>query len=57
MLHLACKGGATFVLTSQLSAADHLRSDFLRRTAEEGIGQGWESVGDGLTGYGSKTRN
>ena len=42
MLHLACKGGATFVLTSQLSAADHLRSLNLDRETKKG--PGWSRV-------------
>ena len=28
-------------------------SNYLRWTAEEGVGQGWEILGDGQGGYGS----
>ena len=34
-------------------AANQLRGNDLRLTAEEGVGQGWEILGDGLGGYGS----
>ena len=34
-------------------AANQCRSNDLRWTAEEGVGQGWEILGDGLGGYGS----
>ena len=37
------------VLAFHQPAANQLRGDDLRWTAEEGVGQGWESVG----GYGS----
>ena len=39
-------------------AANQLRGNDLRWTAEEGVGQGWEILGDGRGGCGSglKTR-
>ena len=33
-------------------AANQLRGDDLRWTAEEGVGQGWEVISDGGRGYG-----
>ena len=38
-------------------AANQLRSDDLRWTTEEGVGQGWETLGDGLGGYGNGLKN
>ena len=34
-------------------AANQLRGNDLRWTAEEGVGQGWEILGNELGGYGS----
>ena len=34
-------------------AANQLRSNNHCRAAKEGVGQGWEILGDGLGGYGS----
>ena len=44
---------AAVVLAFHQPAAHQSRSDDLRWTAEEGLGQGWEIGGDGLGGYGS----
>ena len=49
---------AAVCLAFHQPAANQLRGNDLRWTAEEGVGQGWEILGDGLGGYGSglKTR-
>ena len=46
------------VLAFHQPAANQFRGNDLRWTAEEGVGQGWEILSDGLGGYGSglKTR-
>ena len=44
---------AAVVLAFHQPAANQLRGDDLRWTAEEGVGQGWEILGSGLGGYGS----
>ena len=41
------------VLAFHQPAANQLRGDDLRWTAEEGVRQGWEVLGDALGGYGS----
>ena len=43
---------AAVVLAFHQPAAHQIGSDFLRWTAEEGVGQGWDALGDGLCGYG-----
>ena len=40
-------------LVFQQPAAHQARSDDFGRTAEEGVGQGWEIIGDGLGSHGS----
>ena len=42
---------AAVVLAFHQQAANQRRANDLRRTAEEGVGQGWEIVGDVLGGY------
>ena len=44
---------AAVVLAFHQPAANQLRGNDLRWTAEEGLGQGCEIVGDELGGYGS----
>jgi len=44
---------ASISLAFHKPAAHQIRSDDFRWTAEEGAGQGWEVLGDGLDGYGS----
>ena len=44
---------AAVCLAFHQPTANQLRGNDLRWTAEEGVGQGLESVGDGLGGYGS----
>ena len=45
------------VLAFHQPAANQLRGDDLRWTAEEGVGQGWEGLGGGVGGYGSGLGN
>ena len=35
------------------TATDQVRANQICRTAEKGVGQGWEILGDGLSRYGS----
>ena len=44
---------AAVVLAFHQPAANQLRGNDLRWTTEEGVGQGWEMLGDGLGGCGS----
>ena len=44
---------AAVCLAFHQPAAHQLRSNDLRWTAEEGVGQGWEDLGNGRGGYGS----
>ena len=44
---------AAVCLAFHQPAANQLRGDDLRWTAEEGVRQGWEIVGDGRGGYGN----
>ena len=44
---------AAVVLAFHQPAANQVRSNNFSRAAEEGAGQGWEVLGDGLDGYGS----
>ena len=41
---------AAVVLAFYQPAAHQIRSDDFRWTAEEGVGEGWETLGDGLGG-------
>ena len=44
---------AAVCLPFHQQAANQLRGNDLRWTAEEGVGQGWKALDDGLGGYGS----
>ena len=46
-------GRVEAVLAFHQPAANQRRGNDLRWTAEEGMGQGWEILGDGLAGYGN----
>ena len=41
---------AAVVLAFHQPAAHQIRSDDFRWAAEEGVGEGWETLGDGLGG-------
>ena len=47
----------SIALALHQAAANQVRGNDLRWTAEEGVGQGWETLGDGLGGYGSDSGN